>query len=159
MLPVGVLERISAVNSVRSFSRTNERREKIRIPVSLRAIAMPITGSRTGAPSPVRVKDVSACGLALLVQPGLRWTPEVVLAFTPQRGGDTYYLMARLRRSCIRDGVCIVLGASWEKVLHPGLEVRQGTDLSTLLWVDVAGDVEAEDPWAESNPRPRRKAG
>lgn len=102
----------------------------------------------------VRLKDISATGVALLVVAKGGLSGDFLLGICP-KGLDTHWMLCCTRRTSSFDGICTVVGATWEKVLQPGQDIQPGNKLSSMLWLDVAGSITAEDPFTEYFARPR----
>lgn len=148
MLPTSFLERLTSVAQLRSFGLTVENRGTLRIPVNLKADAFCVSRDMIGKVVTARIKDVSAAGVGLLVSLKGGLPPEFVLGICP-KGLDTHWMLCKTRRSSTFDGICTVIGASWEKILYPGQDIQPGLKVSTMLWLDVQGQTSPEDPFAE----------
>lgn len=148
MLSESLLERMTNAGSVRSFGASNNRRGDVRVPVSIRAEGMPVEHDRIGAVTSVRIRDLSLTGVGLMVPARTRLTPEIVIGISP-KGFDTHWLTVRVRRASVADGICALIGGTWNKILYPGQDVQPGMKMSSLLWVDSTAEGILVDPFLE----------
>lgn len=148
-MPSSFLERISGSPGIKTFETGAERRTSVRVPLSYKGDFLTTDHDRIGDVYSARIKDVSVTGVGLLLAVETRVTAEFVLGMCP-RGHGTHWLLCKVRRAEIFDGICLVVGASWEKVLYPGQEVQPGLKVSTLLWMNVTGEDTVADPFLET---------
>jgi hypothetical protein len=148
MLPVPFLERITSSSVIKSFETGSERRKSVRVPMSYKGEFLTVDHDRIGDVCTVRLKDASVTGVGLLMPVRTKMTQEFVLGMCP-KGHGTHWALCKVRRAEVFDGICLVIGASWERVLYPGQEIQPGMRVSSLLWLDVAGEEVVEDPYLE----------
>jgi hypothetical protein len=138
LLPQTYLQRLTSCGPISSFDARGNKRSNTRVPVSLRGEVLCIDRDRTGAALAVRLRDLSCMGVGILMPAKGTVTAEFVLGVCV-KGFDTHWMLCRTRRSATFDGICSVIGASFEKVLYPGQEIQPGQMISSLLWMDVEG--------------------
>lgn len=148
MLPSSFLARITSVAQPKSFGSHTENRSAVRVPVNVKCDALCIDRDRIGNVVAARLKDISASGVGMLVSIKSAVTEEFILGLCP-KGLDTHWLLCRTRRTSNFDGICTIVGATWEKILIPGQDLQPGLKMATLSWLDTDGTSISQDPFLQ----------
>jgi hypothetical protein len=164
MLPYTCFDRLSRANGLRTDRSRSERRTATRVPLTGQVLAHSIEHVRAGAAISIRLKDLSAGGVAVMYSERTRLTREFIVALKPH-DTETHFLWCHVRRVVQVDGICRIAGCRFVKLLLPGQTITPGTDITRLSWLDVSGNEAVEDPFeapgstAEIHIAPDRRAG
>lgn len=152
MLPSTYLDRVTRCMGLRMDKRGGERRKANRIPATFRPEVFPVSGERIMPPTFLRARDISASGIALVLNREIAGAKLVIVRVVPRDGSinEEYVMLCTLRRHVkIEGGGGMMAGFTIDKVLYPGQRVAAGQVTSAMLWVDVAGEKVGEDPFLE----------
>jgi hypothetical protein len=139
MLPNEILERLTGSHGFRSDHRTGERRGATRIPARCAVMLHGINGGKLGPPVPVRVRDISATGIAFVTPPKMELGGEFVVKLTPPSGAAVWLWCASTRRNDFTRTVSVQCGA-FLKLLSPTQTLAPGKALAEVVWHSVEGD-------------------
>ncbi|MFN4242909.1 MAG: hypothetical protein ACK4PI_06690 [Tepidisphaerales bacterium] len=147
MLPITLFERITAAYGLRTSLSPRERRGSVRVDIRGRALMCFIVGGMASTSCEVRLREISRSGLSILHDSRIRVGQELLLRLTT-KDSNRFWLWCRCRRCNSADPLCNLVGMSISRVLLPGQDIKLGTDLNQLLWLDVEGEQTPEDPFA-----------
>lgn len=149
MLPTSLFERITHAFGLKSSTNPRERRAGVRVDLRTRAYACMVTGTCASTASLVRTREISQTGMSVIHPHRVRVGQELLIRLSA-RDGTRFWLWCRCRRCHGADHLCNLLGLTIMRVLYPGQDIRLGTELTRLTWLDVEGDAVAEDPFASA---------
>lgn len=146
MLPALYYDRLTHAVDARTDVRGTERRRAIRIPARFRPQLYPISCGVLLAPWRVRTRDISTCGVGLLVSVDLPITQAAVIAIRPRNQQERFVMLCALRRLTKVDNNWQIAGFSFERVLSPGQSLETDDQVSSFHWTDVSGETTPDDP-------------